>query len=313
MVQDATLKQKIEGYVKNVQVLRSQEVSVEGEKIVRVTVGTRMYGNDTAGGALLQKMCAMAEENQEVKAVPTPVTVDIPKEEPKPVEVTPATEEPKAVVAKTTATATSEPATTVVVHTKVIVRNVKAKPKAKPVVKHTPKPKLAPVKTFEGTAEITKTNGKSTTVETRPISVAAMASSEPKPAETTPAVQAGYTSVIIDTVGLNVLRAMSPKIRASSGDEVWGTLKMDPDEIQDHGPVAYVRTIVDAKKCPRAGANPLELKAVGRAGGSRMCDVVLSDEDVAKLKAADLASQPPFLAALKVILVVDPAKAFASL
>jgi hypothetical protein len=42
-----------------------------------------------------------------------------------------------------------------------------------------------------------------------------------------------------------------------------------------------------------------------------MCDVVLSADDVAKLKAADQASNPPFLAQLKVIFVVDPTRAFA--
>jgi len=35
---------------------------------------------------------------------------------------------------------------------------------------------------------------------------------------------------------------------------------------------------------------------------------VLSDDDVEKVKAADAASRPPFLAAMKVIFIVDPLK-----
>lgn len=115
-----------------------------------------------------------------------------------------------------------------------------------------------------------------------------------------------YTSVIIDSLGLKVARAMSPKIRNSNGDEVWGTVDMSADEVQDHGPVAYACTMEAAMKSPRAGSNPLILKAIGRAGGNHMCDVVISDEDIATLIAANAAAQPPFLAELKVVLVVDP-------
>ncbi len=115
-----------------------------------------------------------------------------------------------------------------------------------------------------------------------------------------------YTSVIIDSLGLKVARAMSPKIRNSSGDEVWGTVNMSADEVQDHGPVAYVCTMEAALKSPRAGSNPLVLTAIGRAGGNHMCDVVISDDDIATLTAADQAAQPPFLVELKVVLIVDP-------
>jgi hypothetical protein len=266
MADDITLKQTIEGYVKNVNIVRTITRTEEGDTIVKVTVGTPMYGSDTPGSALLRKL----SENELAETEPAPVKVEVPKEQPKKPEAKPET---KPIVAKVEddKAAKSEPE------------------KESPPKEEAPAPE-AVAKTDEPKAVAPKTPEPA---------VAVLSASVP-----------AHTSVIIDTLGLNVMRAMSPKIRAKSGDEVWGTLKMNPDEIQDHGPVAYSRTLADATKCPRAGSNPLVLKAIGRAGGTRMCDVVLADDDVAKLKASDQVSKPPFLSAMKVILVVDPTKAF---
>lgn len=289
MAQDVSLRQTIEGYCKNVEVLKTETLTVDDAKIVRVTVGTRLYGPSTPGTALLQKMSELALANLE----PAPVKVEIPKTPPKPpapapvVAPKPAAPKPNAVKPTAVKPAVEKPARPAPVT---------------PAVAPAPPPPAAP-----------KPAPPAPVVEPKPVVVASV----PKPAEPVVTAEASastegpvYTSVIVDTLGYNVMRAMSPKLRTKDGVEVWGTIKIDPDDVQDQGPVAYTRTMVDAHKSPRAGANPLELKAIGRAGGSRMCDVVLSDEDVAKLKAADSAAKPPFLAQMKVVLVVDPAKAF---
>jgi len=273
MAQDVALRQTIEGYVRNVNVVRTVTRKEEGDTIVKVTVGTRIYGKDTPGQALLAKLSQVELSEPE----PPPVRLEIKGEQPKtvqpevkPVEPKPAAEEPPP--------APPEPAKVVEPSPPAAEQPKESEPTPEEKPKEPEPPKPAPV---------------------------AVASTVEKTVKGEP-----HTSVIIDTLAYNVQRAMSPKIRSQSGDEVWGTFRMDPDEIQDHGPVAYARSLADAKKCSRAGSNPLILKAIGRAGGTRMCDVVLSDEDVALLKACDRASSPSFLAEKRVVFVVDPTKAF---
>ncbi len=53
----------------------------------------------------------------------------------------------------------------------------------------------------------------------------------------------------------------------------------------------------------RCGDNPLIVKAVGRAGGMAMCDVVVSDQDADLILAEN--HKTKFLDQCKVIFVVD--------
>ena len=136
------------------------------------------------------------------------------------------------------------------------------------------------------------------------------AGSGPAPAQTdpqpTPAQAGPFTSLIVDTLGLKVERAMSPKIRRADGSEVWGTVKADYDFVEDHGVVVYARSVEDAGKNARAGTNPLIVKAIDRAGGEFHCDAVISDAD-AKL-VLDENAKTKFLDGYKVIFVVDGAR-----
>ncbi|MHB9037006.1 MAG: hypothetical protein ACYC64_10075 [Armatimonadota bacterium] len=92
-----------------------------------------------------------------------------------------------------------------------------------------------------------------------------------------------YTSVIIDASGLNLQRSMSPKIKKSDGTEVWGTVKIDYDFLEEHGLVAYVTSLEDAKKSNRCGANPMTIKALGIADGKPASDPTIAPEDAALL------------------------------
>lgn len=112
-----------------------------------------------------------------------------------------------------------------------------------------------------------------------------------------------YTSLIVNTLGLKVQRAMSPKICRTDGSEVWGTVNVDYDFLEDHGIVAYTRSLDDARKNERAGDNPLIIKAIGRAGGKFYCNPVVENADAKLLLDENGKSQ--FLDKFNVIFVVD--------
>ena len=210
MAQDETLRQKIEGFVRGVEIQDEQKIAVEGDTIVRVTVSTKMYGKANPGTAFLEKVA----DSTSTPTVEKPkVQVEIPKESPKPVE---------------------------------------------------------------------------------PIVVK-------------PEAQVGpFTSVIIDTRGFNVSRAMSPKIRREDGSEVWGTIRVTPEFALDTGIVSYARTMEAARGSSRCGNNPLIIRAIGRAGGKAMCDAVVSDPNATLILAES--TQTKFLDQCKVIFIVDPPK-----
>lgn len=127
----------------------------------------------------------------------------------------------------------------------------------------------------------------------------------PQPAASAKASEPGspYTSVIIDATGLGMDRCMSPKIRRSGGGEVWGTVKVDIDFVEDHGIVGYALTIDEAKKCARCGSNPMIIKAVSLAGGAFKSDPVISEADADLLLAEN--KKGNFLEKFDVIFVKD--------
>lgn len=87
-----------------------------------------------------------------------------------------------------------------------------------------------------------------------------------------------YTSVIIDTTGMNLKRTMSPKIKRADGSEVWGTVKVDMDFLEEHGLVAYTKSMEEAKKSSRCGTNPMIVKALSVAGNPAT-DPIIATED----------------------------------
>ena len=112
-----------------------------------------------------------------------------------------------------------------------------------------------------------------------------------------------YTSVIIDATGLGLDRCMSPKIRRTNGSEVWGTVKVDLDYVEEHGIVGYAATLDDAKKCDRCGSNPMIIKATAVAGGAFHSDPVVSDPDADLLLAENKLGK--FLDKFNVIFIQD--------
>ena len=112
-----------------------------------------------------------------------------------------------------------------------------------------------------------------------------------------------YTSVIIDALGLGLDRCMSPKIRRADGIEVWGTVKVDLNYVEEHGIVVYAMSLDDANKNDRCGSNPMMIKAIARAGGEFRSDPVISDADADLLLAEN--KKGKFLDKFNVIFIKD--------
>lgn len=112
-----------------------------------------------------------------------------------------------------------------------------------------------------------------------------------------------FTSLIVDSSGLGLKRAMSPKIRREDGTEVWGTVEVDPDYVLEKGIVSYTTSLDLARRDPRAGDNPLVIQAIGISGGKFMCDPVVSDSDAKK--AIDEDAITNFLSKFNVIFVAN--------
>ncbi len=112
-----------------------------------------------------------------------------------------------------------------------------------------------------------------------------------------------YTSVIIDTTGLQIDRCMSPKIRRPDGKEVWGTVKVDYNFVEDVGIVAYARSMNEALACPRCGSNPMIIRAIDRLGGNFKSDPVISYPDAELLLSE--AKKGRFLEKFNVIFIKD--------
>lgn len=112
----------------------------------------------------------------------------------------------------------------------------------------------------------------------------------------------GYTSLIVDTSGLNIKRSMCPRVLRPSGDVAYNGENAPIDRIEEFGVVAYVKSLDDANQVPRCGLRPLIVTATG-AFGTRNWDVVVSDEDADRILEENKKSK--FLDNLNVIMVID--------
>lgn len=77
----------------------------------------------------------------------------------------------------------------------------------------------------------------------------------------------GYSGLVVDVTGLDLERCSAPKIYDEAGREIFGTVKVDLNYLEDQGIVSYAFNpeaiqAIDSGKS-RAGANPLIIKAIG--------------------------------------------------
>jgi hypothetical protein len=115
-------------------------------------------------------------------------------------------------------------------------------------------------------------------------------------------VSGGYTSLIVDARALNADRAFWPRLLDSSKEVIYGNYDATVDFLQDEGAVAYCLSIEDARKCPRAGNNPLVVRASGVAGKYR-ADLVVTSVVAEQVRKA--AVKDGFLSAYRVMFVLD--------
>jgi len=112
------------------------------------------------------------------------------------------------------------------------------------------------------------------------------------------------TGLIVDALGLSVKPAMSPKIYDEGGKEVYGTVAVSPDYAIEVGIAAYPRNMAQALKSPRAGSQPLIVKAL-RRGPKFATDVVVNNADADRIREADRAAG--ILARCSVCILIGPA------
>lgn len=117
------------------------------------------------------------------------------------------------------------------------------------------------------------------------------------------AARGPYTGLIVDCRGFGVERSMSPKIRVPDGSEVWGTVSVNLDWLIENGIVVYAHTLREALRLERAGANPLIVSAVGRAGGNFNSDAVVTETDADRILRENLRGK--FLDRYRVIFILD--------
>lgn len=100
----------------------------------------------------------------------------------------------------------------------------------------------------------------------------------PQPVQPVQTVRGGYTGVIIDCRGLGLVTAMSPVIKDSNGNKIYGYKNLDCDYVIQNGMASYNNE-------RRAGSNPLRIKAVNVDGLIKPCDPVISISDASLLLA----------------------------
>jgi len=111
-----------------------------------------------------------------------------------------------------------------------------------------------------------------------------------------------FTGLIIDAKGLDAKPALFPRILTAGGQTVYDVAIPNPNAAVEEGLVEYRKSLEDAKKLARVGANPLVVKAK-QIGGKYSADIVLSEEDSRKILEAD--GRAKFLGDAKVAVVID--------
>jgi len=101
--------------------------------------------------------------------------------------------------------------------------------------------------------------------------------------------KAGYTGLVVDVTGLGLQRTPTPKIFDDAGQEVYGTVNVDWEYVEERGIVSYACTpeavtmVKEGKS--RAGSNPLIVQALGLS--NHACNVIISITDAEKVREAE--------------------------
>jgi hypothetical protein len=124
----------------------------------------------------------------------------------------------------------------------------------------------------------------------------------PPAGEAAPAPSEVFTGFVVDARGLGTRPAMSPKILAASGKEVYGSAMVNREFAVQQGMVGYAKDLSAAQSNGRVTDNPLTVKAV-QVSGPGKSDIVISDADASRLTSA--AQNLSFLQKCRVMIVLD--------
>jgi len=110
-----------------------------------------------------------------------------------------------------------------------------------------------------------------------------------------------YTGIIIDCKAVQLRPALAPKIFNKSGEEIYGSANVSKDFAVQQGMIGYLKSVESAKENSRVTNNPLIINAIG-VKGTNKADIIISDEDAAKIKELD--AKLNFLKECRVIAII---------
>lgn len=111
-----------------------------------------------------------------------------------------------------------------------------------------------------------------------------------------------FTGLVINAKNLGVVPSMAPRVVDEAGKEVYGAAVVSDKGLQQGGIAGYVKDVEAAKSNERVGKQPLTVKALKLADGTKT-DIVISNADADKLR--DPNTNLSFLAEGRVLIVVD--------
>ncbi|HEY3378708.1 MAG TPA: hypothetical protein VGL77_14570 [Armatimonadota bacterium] len=114
----------------------------------------------------------------------------------------------------------------------------------------------------------------------------------------------GYTGLVIDCRDLGLSRSMCPRILDQTGANLFGTLTVSEEMVNECGIAGYYQSSDDPTLPERVGKHPIVLKALRVSGGKVFkTDVVLGPADAEFVRAEN--AKTLFLEKLNVAFLVD--------
>ncbi len=110
-----------------------------------------------------------------------------------------------------------------------------------------------------------------------------------------------YTGLVIDGRHISLVPALAPRILDEYGRELYGGAYASREKALTGGAASYTRDLKAARMHPRAGKNPLNVKALS-VNPSNPSEIILSGEETQKI--LPFARPGTFLAECNVIIVV---------
>ncbi|MEI6520862.1 MAG: hypothetical protein WCO98_12610 [bacterium] len=115
---------------------------------------------------------------------------------------------------------------------------------------------------------------------------------------------AGFTGLIIDCRGMGLSRSQCPRILEQNNDNIWGSLTVSADLVNEKGIVGYYLSENDPTIVERVGKNPLKITALRVIGGKTFkTDAVVSPANAELIRTEN--AKTLFLEKLNVAFLTD--------